>query len=304
MKIWQIVEAPDSGFSQNRTTRGGVIVPDNFDMKNAPLTYDQDGLKYKLEDGAELKNKSPSDLAKELEKTDSPKAKTLSEKIKGWKAGARRWMTAFGKIGLIKISIGAQGAAIMYKYFQDVAAFKEIWAATYPSGHTLALGSPYYQEAADATLKPLRASAVTAAASIMAIEIARLIKAGKAARVARGINAASTPLLAVPKLGWAAKAIIFALTEGAIWAAGWTIQRYGPTLFHYILNNTIDDILEDLKGTAEEPADPVDVEKVKNAIRRELQAQRDGDIPTPPGSDIRTNLRNRNIDLDQIEIPD
>ena len=304
MKIWQIVEAPDSGFSQNRTTRGGVIVPDNFDMKNAPLTYDEDGLKLKLEDGTELKNKSPSDLAEELKNNDSPKAKTLSEKIKNYKAKAQRFMSALTKVAIVKISIGAQGAAIMYKYFQDVAAFKEIWAATYPSGHTLALGSPYYQEAADATLKPLRYSAITAAAGIMALEVSRIIKTGKVRRIVTALHKLTAPLAVVPGAGMVLKLVIFALTEAAIWAAGWTMQRHGPTLFHYVLNNSIDDILEDMKGTSEEPADPIDVEEVKNAIRRELQAQQSGDIPSPPDTDIRTDLRNRNIDLDQIEIPD
>lgn len=269
------------------------------ELNNSPLTVKNGKLNYKLPDGTELSEKHPRNLAKQLDEK-------MPGKLGNWLGKAKRVAAVFAKVGIIKISLGAQGAAILYEYFEDVEAFKAIWAATYPRGHTLALGSPYYQEAADATLKPLQYSAFAAAATVMSLEVSRLIKAGKVRRIVSALHKASAVLVVGGPVAWAFKAIIFALTEGAIWAAGWTVQRYGPTVFHYILNSTLEDVLDDLKdmAIAPPPADPIDVEEIKNAIRQELESQRNGDIPTPPQSDIKTDLRNRNIDLDQIEIPD
>jgi hypothetical protein len=302
MKVWQITEAPDSGFTAGKKTPGGVMVPDNFDMKKAPLKVSKSGeLQLRLKDGTVLKNKSPAQLVEALEKLDTPN----KPKVGKWREKAGRYLKGFTRVGLIQLALVGQGLLILKRYTEDVGAFKELWAATYPVGHPLALGSTYYQVSADATLKPLQYSAFAAAGAVMAVELARLIKLGKITRIIRFINAATAPLVAVPIWGWVIKAIIFALTEGAIWAAGWTIQRYGPDLFHYLLSNTAEDVFDDLKGIVKNPPPAADSDKtkIKNAIKKELDAQQNGSVPKPPS----TSLAPKNddgIDYDSITLPD
>ena len=281
MKVYQIVEAPDSGFSLGKKTPGGLSVPDGFDLKKA------------LEKGAK-----PSELAK---KSLSEKAFKTIKKTAGGKL-----VKLIAKSMLLKLALGAQGAAILLEYYIEVQALDAMWENTYPKGHTLAKGSQYAQEAYDKVLTPIRYASFAQAATVMALQVSKLIKLGRVRRIVTAINVATAPLVAVPGVGWLAKAVIFALTEGAIWAAGWAVNKYGRELFHYVLNNEYDEMLGDAKEfiTTPEPAKEVDVNAVKAAIKKELQAQQDGTIPKPPKGAAAKRLKDKGVKVDKIEIPD
>lgn len=326
MKVYQIIAEADfnvvkgsGGFNivgPNGNVVGTEKIPGqaraqaeklNAASKNAPLKATKQGLQLRLKDGTVLSNKSPSELLKELETKKVPGAKDILKKTKGWRARASRLYKILMRSTLLKLSLVGQGVAIMTTYFQDVEAFKSLWAATYPEGHTLALGSPFYQVAADQTLKPLQYSAIAAAATVMSLEMSRIIKAGKIRKITRALHIATLPLLGIPVIGWVAKAVMFAITEGAIWAAGWTIQKYGPDLFHYILNNQVDDVMEDLKGIVVTPPPPAkaDQNEIKNKIKSELKKQQDGTIPKPPGAPKPRDPKNdgSGVDYDSIVLP-
>lgn len=306
MKVYQIVEAPEtkkssgasSSFNLGKKTSGGVIVPDNFDIKKAPLTVENGEIIHKAKDGTVTKSKKPSEVAK---KTLSQKA--LS-KLKQTSVG--KVASVIGKVGLLKLSLGAQGAAIIAEAYFELLAFNKMWEDTYPSGHVLAKGSPYATKAYNAVRDPILYASFAQAATVMALEVSRIIKAGKVRRIVTALNAATTPLAAIPGAGWLAKALIFALTEGAIWAAGWAVNKYGRELFHYILNNEFEEMFNDIVslGKPPKPAKEVDVNAVKDAIKKELKAQGTGDIPKPPSSDIKADLKSKGIDTDKITIPD
>ena len=299
MKVYQIVEGPEDGFKLGKKTASGLSVPDNFDMKKAPLTVENGKLNLKLPTGKVISDAKPSEVVKKsLGKKAVAKLKATS---------ASKIAKIIGKSLLLKLSLGAQGAAILAEYYLEVDALDAMWESTYPKGHTLAKGSPYAQEAYDKILNPIRYATFAQAATVMALTVSRLIKAGKVRRIVTALHVATAPLMAIPVAGWLAKALIFALTEGAIWAAGWAVNRYGRELFHYVLNNEFDEMLDDAKSmvSTPEPAKEIDVNAVKAAIKKELQAQKDGTIPKPPKpGEAAKRLKDKGVKVDKIEIPD
>ena len=299
MKVYQIVEGPEDGFKLGKKTASGLSVPDNFDMKKAPLTVENGKLNLKLPKGKVIANAKPSEIVKQ----------SLGKKAFGTlkQTSAGKIARLIGKSLLLKLTLGAQGAAILAEYYLEVDALDTMWESTYPKGHTLAIGSPYAQEAYDKILNPIRYATFAQAATVMALTVSRLIKAGRVRRIVSALHVATAPLMAIPGVGWLAKALIFALTEGAIWAAGWAVNRYGRELFHYVLNNQFDEMLGDAKNmiSTPEPAKEIDVNAVKAAIKKELQAQKDGTIPKPPKpGDAAKRLKDKGVKVDKIEIPD
>lgn len=307
MKVYQIVEGPEDGFKLGKKTASGLSVPDNFDMKKAPLTFKGGELQYKLDDGTVLKSKSPSDLANQIADSKSPKAKFGKKVTSKAKVAGKKIAVFFTKSVLLKLTLGAQGFMILKKMGEDKAAFKEMWQATYPAGHTLAIGSPYHEEAVKSIIKPIEYSAYAAAAVVCTASAYNIIRAGQAIKILRAINVGTTPLMATGPVGWIIKGVIFALTEGAIWAAGWTIQRYGPDLFHYWMMNTAEDMKDDLMSIGKSDPPPVekDINALKDKIKKELQLQNNGTIPKPPKTgDAAKKLKDKGIDIDNIKMPD
>jgi hypothetical protein len=307
MKVYQIVEGPESGFGLGKKTPGGLSVPDNFDMKKAPLTFKNGELRFKLDDGTVLKAKSPSDLANQIAESKSPKAKLGKKIASKAKAYGKKIAMFFTKSLLLKLTLGAQGFMILRKMGEDKAAFKEMWQATYPAGHTLAIGSPYHEQAVKNIVKPIEYSAYAAAAVVCTASAYNMIRLGRAAKLARAVTIGTTPLMVGGPIGWIIKGVLFALTEGAIWAAGWTIQRYGPDLFHYWMMNSAEDMKDDLMSIGKSDPPPVeqDIEAVKAKIKKELQLQNNGTVPKPPKPGAAAKrLKDKGIDIDNIKMPD
>lgn len=269
------------------------------ELNKSPLTVNNGKINLKLPNGKVVTDAKPSEVVKKS------LGKKAIARIKATSAG--RIARFIGKSLFLKLTLGAQGAAILTEYYLEVDALDTMWESTYPKGHTLAKGSPYAQEAYDKILNPIRYATFAQAATVMTLTVSRLIKAGRVRRIVSALHVATAPLMAVPGIGWFAKAVLFALTEGAIWAAGWAVNRYGRELFHYILNNEFDEMLGDAKDliSTPEPAKEIDVNAVKAAIKKELQAQKDGTIPKPPKpGDAAKRLKGKGVKVDKIEIPD
>ena len=305
MKVYQITEAPDSGFSAGKKSAGGLIVPDNFDMNKAPLKVE--GAKITYNAGGKTYSGTPSDVLNNLAKDDvvSPgngkKKGVWPKTLQKSKSRAAKVARFFGKLTWLKFVGGAQVLAIWYNYANQVAALDTMWESTYPTGHPLAKGSPYAQQAYDNVVDPLRASAATAAAVIAVDVLYSLARGGKTARVVKAINLASTPFMAVPGVGWIIKGLIFVATEGGLWALGWFIQKHGPDLFQAIFNNSLDEYV-----TTKLVGDEVQVKThgvSTKPSQAELQKIVDKDKSPSPSPSVSTEPRDPNV-INGVDISD
>ena len=222
--------------------RGGAAAMAR-DLNNGPKFTPKTNGTYQLElDGKTYSGESDKVLEELVEDGKASKDAPKKAKAKGT-AITKRIGRIIVKAGVFKLIFAAQLAqvyAVFHRYASQRAALEEMWAEVYPEGHPYAKGSPYAKEMINKTLTPYLSSAYAALGALATEMLLRALRAGKAIRIARGITAAIPP--ASP---WTAvaKGLLFVVTEGAVFAATWFIQKYGPDFFTAMANDKLDEYI-------------------------------------------------------------
>lgn len=250
--------------------------------------------KVRAEFNGQRFNGTPKEVSEQLAKLDDAPIDVddLDKASKTGTSKAGRFITFLLRAKVFAFIGAAQLVPVVATYFQQREMMTEVWKI-YPEGHPFALGSPYAQEQIDRTMQPYL-NAMYAAIAVIAVDVlVSMISGGKALRVLRTIYAGVPP---AGPWGLILKGVMFALTEGALLAATWTIQRYGPDFFTAMANDKFDEwiglqndetVSTNSSSRTSEPDGEEAKQTILNKIRRELNNQEPEDNEEPSTSSSR-----------------
>lgn len=229
---------------------------------------------------------TPEDVIKELEAAKLKPKGTLAKIASKSKSLTSKTVKFILSTKFFAFVGAAQLIPVVSTYHSQKEALTEIWKI-YPKGHPYALGSPRAQEMIDKTLQPYLHSMYTAMGAIAVDVLLSIVKGGKATRILQSMYGAMPP--ATP---WTAvlKVILFAATEGALFALTWAIQKYGPDFFTAMANEKLSEYFsssDDTLVSVEAPKAPsVNKTEVFNKIKSEKEKTQpkdtNGATPTEP----------------------
>jgi len=321
---FRAVRAGQNGWNIVSTQSGQVVGTERNAQKardiakqldNARLKVQGNKLQYTTSDGKKITG-TPKEVMKEAAKTD-PKIKTKFQRALQRSKLLTKRVLGGGWKGLL---MTGQAIAQWGVYTDNVLTLQEFWSEMYPAGHPLAQGSPYAEDAFDRVLLPMRIAAATAIGTVLVAELKRAKKARQLYKFIRAFRLMSNGLLLIPGVGWLLRILIFVLTEGAIFVAGWAIQEYGPQLFEKVITWELETLEDAIFGTNKASDRPEDIDSAptkqeilqrmaRDPNMRDRNSNSAGDSSTSSSSGNNTDVddgpnldSSGKVDLDKIDL--
>jgi len=204
---------------------------------------------------------TPNEIVKQLEQSDLAPKGTVNKVLAKAKSAAGKTVKFLISTKIFAFVGAAQLVPIWITYHNQRVAMKAMWEAVYPKGHPFEVGSSYYDEVSNKTMQPYLNSAYTASGAVAVDVLVSIAKGGKAVRVLRMIYGATPP---APPWGLVIKGLVFAATEGALFALTWAIQKYGPDFFTAMANDKLTEyfnMTDEETVTVDSPNGPEDPTK-------------------------------------------
>lgn len=239
---------------------------------------------------------TPKEIIDQLEKSDLAPKGTVGKALAKAKSAAGKTVKFILSTKFFAFVGAAQLIPVVLTYHNQKAAMKAMWEAVYPKGHPFEVGSSYYEEVSNKTMQPYLSSMYTAMGAVAADVLVSIAKGGKAVRVLRMIYGATPP--ATP---WTLvlKGLLFAATEGALFALTWAIQKYGPDFFTAMANDKLTEYFNMQDGetvSVDAPSAPEDPTKevVKKVADEKKKTSSSSDKPKTTFGDIVKQRANAN----------